>query len=268
MADKGWIKLHRKITECGIWRDKPYDRAHAWVDILLMVNHEGKKFLHGNEMVYVERGSKLTSIRKLGERWGWSNNKVTAFLKLLQSENMLIQNSDTKKTVLTVVNYDIYQSSQDTEETPTEHVRDTDETRMHTNKNDKECKNEKKINISSKVFADDSPEIQLSYEFLTLIRINNSSFKEPNVQKWASEFDKIIRIDNRAEADIRSVMAWSQKDNFWKSNILSPGKLREKFDTLFMQMNSRGRSVDKPKPNRPKSYDAIDQWYEMTKGME
>lgn len=146
MPEQGWIKLHRKITECGIWRDKPYDRAHAWVDILLMANHEGKRFLHGNEMVYIERGSKLTSIRKLGERWGWSNNKVTAFLKLLQSENMLVQNSDTKKTVLTVVNYDLYQSTQETEETPTEHERDTKETRLHTNKNDKNVKNDKKIN--------------------------------------------------------------------------------------------------------------------------
>ena len=40
---EGWIKLHRKITENWLWDDKPYDKARAWIELLLMVNHEDKK---------------------------------------------------------------------------------------------------------------------------------------------------------------------------------------------------------------------------------
>lgn len=153
---EGWIKLHRKIKECFIFHDKPYDRTHAWIDILLMVNHEDKKFLLGNQLTEVQRGSTITSIRKLSQRWGWSNKKVTAFLRLLNEEKMLVQKSDTKKTVLTVVNYDFYQSQGNTEDTPKIHRGNTKASPMHTNKNEKNEKNDKEVlNTDIGQFDDD-----------------------------------------------------------------------------------------------------------------
>jgi hypothetical protein len=41
--------------------------------------------------------------------------------------------------------------------------------------------------------------------------------------------------DNRTEADIEKVIRFSQGDSFWKNNILSMPKLREKWDTLWMK---------------------------------
>ena len=41
-------------------------------------------------------------------------------------------------------------------------------------------------------------------------------------------------------------MEFSQKDLFWKSNILSPKKLREKYDTLWLQ-----KDRPKPQPGTP-----------------
>lgn len=268
MAEKGWIKLYRKITDSGIWLDKPFDRTHAWIDILLTANHEENKFLLGNEMVKVERGSFITSELKLMERWGWSKSKVRAFLKLLQNEQMIIKKTDHKKTTLSIVNYGTYQDFQTTEEPQKDCEKTAKEPQKDTNNNDKNDKNEKNINIySSKVFADDSFEVKLVHEFLTLIRVNNPNFKQPNVQKWASDFDKILRIDKRPVEDIRSVMAWAQRDSFWKSNILSPKKLRDKFDTLYMQMNSRGPRQDKPtQQNTPNSWNALNQWDQITGG--
>ncbi|MCC5911689.1 MAG: hypothetical protein JJT76_14785 [Clostridiaceae bacterium] len=59
-----------------------------------MVNHEDNKALIDNELIKVKRGSKITSVRQLCDRWGWSNTKVKNFLKLLQSDGMLIAESD------------------------------------------------------------------------------------------------------------------------------------------------------------------------------
>ena len=105
----GWISIHRKITDNWVWKEKPFSKGQAWIDILMMVNHENKKILLGNELIEVERGSRITSIRQLCDRWGWSNTKVKNFLNLLEEDKMLVVKSDSKKTTLTVVNYNDYQ---------------------------------------------------------------------------------------------------------------------------------------------------------------
>ena len=106
---KGWISLHRQIWDNWVWEDKPFSKGQAWIDLLLMANYEDKKASIGNELITVKRGSFVTSIRKLCDRWGWSNTKVRSFLSLLEQDGMLIVKSDAKKTTLTIVNYSDYQ---------------------------------------------------------------------------------------------------------------------------------------------------------------
>ncbi|PFZ67751.1 DNA replication protein DnaD [Bacillus wiedmannii] len=72
-----------------------------------------------------------------------------------------------------------------------------------------------------------------------LIKGNNPNQKEPNFESWANEFRLLRERDNRELQDIKDVIDWCQADAFWKGNILSPKKLREKFDQLTIQMNSR-----------------------------
>ena len=110
---EGWIKLHRKIWEHEFFQEKrKFSKFEAWIDLILQANYFDNKFLLGNEVVLVARGSFVTSIRKLSKRWSWSNSKVKAFLSLLESQQMVVQKSDTKKTVLTIENYELYQSDE------------------------------------------------------------------------------------------------------------------------------------------------------------
>ena len=105
----GWIKLHRKILDCFIWQDKPYDKARAWIDLLLIAMHHDKKMLIDDEVVIIQRGSFMTSIVKLADRWGWSRNKVVRYLDVLESEQMLNTKRTPKGTLITIVKYDDYQ---------------------------------------------------------------------------------------------------------------------------------------------------------------
>src|SRR5690606_32534716 len=113
--------------------------------MLMMANHKENKFLLGNELVEVERGQFITSIRKLGERWNWSNTKVSQFLDLLKSDEMIDFKKDTKKTVITIGNYGVYHDGENTKKTQNEHEKDTERTQKHTNKNVKNDKNEKEV---------------------------------------------------------------------------------------------------------------------------
>lgn len=134
---QGWISLHRKITCHPFYQEKrKFSKFEAWIDLLLMVNHETKKVLLGNELIEVKRGQRITSIRQLCDRWGWSNSKVTQYLKLLESDGMITVKSDTKKTVITIDKYSDYQQSKDDKTTENRHENDTKQTRKHTNNND------------------------------------------------------------------------------------------------------------------------------------
>ena len=112
MTKQGWIALDRSIMDSWLWKDKPFNKAIAWIDLLLLANHDDNKFLLGNELVEVKRGSFITSEKKLMERWGWGNTKVRNFLELLKSDGMIIQETTTKRSVITIVNYRLYQDKQ------------------------------------------------------------------------------------------------------------------------------------------------------------
>ena len=146
---EGWIKLHRAIQEHWLWDDEPFTRGQAFIDLLLMVNHKDKKIMFSGELIEVKKGSKITSLRQLSDRWKWSTNKVKKYLEQLQKDGMINYKSDNKKTLLTIENYGVYQGQGNTEETQKEHRSDTEENQKKfksdaeenqkkTNKNDKE----------------------------------------------------------------------------------------------------------------------------------
>lgn len=151
----GWQKIYRDIQDHWLWEDKPFSRGQAWIDLILLVNHEDNKTLIDGELIEVKRGSKITSLRKLADQWGWSTTKVKKFLELLQKEQMIKFESDNKKTLVSIENYSVYQSKDNTENTVKKQSDNTEVTQKNfksnseviqkkTNKNDKEyIKNDK-----------------------------------------------------------------------------------------------------------------------------
>jgi DNA replication protein DnaD len=123
----GWIKLYRSIQNCYLWDEKPYDKARAWIDLLLLANHEDRKVNFNGSPILVSRGQHLTSVRKLAERWGWSYDKVLRYLNVLTGEEMIKKDSNKSRTLITIVNYEVYQSDR----TPTS---DRNERRPNTDK--------------------------------------------------------------------------------------------------------------------------------------
>ena len=117
MSKMGWISLHRSIQDNPIWHEKPFSKGQAWVDMLLMANHAPKEVLIGNKVVLINRGQFHTSELKLAEKWGWSRNKVRAYLTLLEEQKMSTTKGTTKGTTVTIENYTLYQDLPTTEGT-------------------------------------------------------------------------------------------------------------------------------------------------------
>lgn len=113
----GWICLYRDIQNHWIWDFKHADKTMAWIDMLMLANHEKKKFLLNGVLVECDRGELAYSQLTLAERWHWSRNKVRGFMELLKSDGMIVQRSNTVTTVITICNYSQYQDLQPTEGT-------------------------------------------------------------------------------------------------------------------------------------------------------
>lgn len=66
---------------------------------------------------------------------------------------------------------------------------------------------------------------------------------EDEVKKWAKHIDLLHRIDGISEADIWNTLVWTMKDSFWRTNIRSTGKFREKYQTLYLQSKRNGQNM-------------------------
>lgn len=149
---QGWISLHRQVQKHWLWEDKPFSKGQAWIDILMLVNHEDKKTLMDGKLIEVKRGEHITSEPKLAERWGWSRTKVRNFLKMLSQDGMIENNKEgRKRTRLKVLRYSVYQEPKNKPETKEEQEKDksktTEEQVKDINNNDNNVNNENKKNI-------------------------------------------------------------------------------------------------------------------------
>ena len=113
-TDKGYIKIYRDIREHWIWDIKPYDKARAWIDLIMVANHEEKTIVFDGVPMTIKRGQHMTSLSTLAERWGWTRSKVKRFLDVLKSEQMCNTKRNRRGTLITIVNYGIYQDARNT----------------------------------------------------------------------------------------------------------------------------------------------------------
>ena len=68
-----------------------------------------------------------------------------------------------------------------------------------------------------------------------------------NLQTWADDFRKLIEIDGIDKRLAKELMDWVTIDPFWKTNVLSAKKLREK----FMELSIKMKAAKQPKQHAP-----------------
>lgn len=108
--DRGWIKLHRQIQDSAIWNlNDPMTRRCAWIDLLLMANHEDRTIIVNGKPKIIRVGQHWTSIKSLENRWGWSKNRVLRFLRLLKELGMITTDGTTSGTMITLIKYEDFQ---------------------------------------------------------------------------------------------------------------------------------------------------------------
>ena len=250
VMERGFFKVFRKIDTHWLWKDKPFSKGQAWLELIKDAHHSEKpyEFLIDFTTIKVtlQKGELFTSVDKLGQKWGWSAKKVRSFLQLLEQEEMIVKKGTTKGTTITIARYTDYADwgKQEIEQGASggQAVGDKQECiRMN--------KNEKKKISPKKTWDDYTPEIKkISWklrkgiiEFEKLTGKGRKYTEEENSIKcleYAIDIDRMIRIDVIDKQNIVDVIQWLNDFEldgamFWRPNILSADKLRKQYPKLY-----------------------------------
>jgi len=222
--NQGWVKLHRQIQSNPLYFSEPFNRALAWVDLLLIANHSDNFFYKRGIRVDVKKGQIGYDLDTLAQRWKWSRGKVERFLKELEKDEQVVRQKTNVTTLISITNYDLYQSDGKADSKPNSKA-DGHQTvkQTETNKNDNNLKNEKNEN---KLFSE---EVFFVYEN-SLKHFEEIFLPKTQSQKnnWLSEIDKLIRLDKLQAEVIITLIERTRNDPFWKTNFNSLIKLRQK----------------------------------------
>lgn len=104
MDDLGFITVHRKILKWE-WYDHVPTKV-LFIHCLLRANHTKTRW-RGQE---VNRGQFITSLNSLSQETGLSIKQVRVSLDNLEKTKELGKETTRQNTVITVLNYDLYQS--------------------------------------------------------------------------------------------------------------------------------------------------------------
>lgn len=89
--------------------------------------------------------------------------------------------------------------------------------------------------------------------------------KKSNMQSWADDMRKLIEIDQVDKHQAKQVMDWVTQDSFWRTNVLSAKKLRDKFIELAIKMNAEKKPVQ---PKQKPQYDPRDKEIEFQRWVQ
>lgn len=103
----GFIKIHRSLLDWEWWDD--INTFRLFMTILLMANWKNKKW-HGKN---IKRGQLWTSLFTLSKKSGLTVQQTRTALEHLKSTNEITYKSTKCGTLITVVNYGVYQSAEE-----------------------------------------------------------------------------------------------------------------------------------------------------------
>lgn len=237
MGDR-WVKLYEKIEDSSIYHDS--ELVHLWVHLMIKASKFGNKFPWNGGEMELKPGQLLTGRKKLHDQTGISESKIQRSLKRFEKCHMIEQQTTNKNRIITVLNWDKYQSSEqqmNSQRTGNEQVTNNERTG---NEHNQERKKDKKEESKNKEYSEDSKEFRMSLFLFNEIRKRKPDYKKPDFQKWSIQSDYILRIDRRDMHEVKKVVEWCQTDEFWQDNILSIAKLRKQYDKLVLKMNKNG----------------------------
>lgn len=102
-----YVKLFRKIVEWEWFKDS--ELVHLLLYLVVRANYTDKRW----NGITIKRGQLVTTLQDISEKTGISVQTIRTALKKLKSTNELTIESTSKFSLITIVQYDLYQSNEE-----------------------------------------------------------------------------------------------------------------------------------------------------------
>ncbi|ULX20418.1 DnaD domain-containing protein [Staphylococcus aureus] len=258
-----WISIDRSIQNHWLFKEKrTFSKFEAWIYLLMEANHSKAKVPIGNQIVTVERGQRLTSILTLSDLFNWSRFKVKTFLDLLESDGMLEVKTTSKYALITIVNYDFYQSEQgrnqhqnDIKPTSKQHQSNINPTskqhQTNTNNNDNKDNNEKNVNNEKKKAAAFDFFQDNGFGFITPYNLDDLNYY---LDSFENDSDQIVTASLKIAKD-RNKVTWGYAKSILNTWLNANLKSIEQVRAFEKQQLESKKQTNKPyvKPSKEKT---------------
>ncbi len=103
-----------------------------------------------------------------------------------------------------------------------------------------DCPDDEAPIFDAEIVEDEHPEAKRLCDLLA-DAIQANTGRRPNIGKrWLDAARLLLDRDGLTVQQVEYLITWSQADEFWRANILSMPKLREKRDTLILRIKAQG----------------------------
>lgn len=234
---QGWFKVHRKLLVSDIFKNEKLFKIFMYC--LMKSTHTPFEQRVGRQIVPLKEGQFVFGRKIAALELDMKESTVWSYMNILKDDKIINIESNNRYSVISVVNWAFYQEKDEKNNSKDDNKGTTNGQQMDTNKNVKNVKNDKKNNkrySRKQVYDENSNYYQLAIFFYKQIKNNNPEHKKPNLQTWSDDIRKMIELDKRTDEQVKYLMQWVQQDDFEMANVLSPAKLRKRFDSLVIKV--------------------------------
>ena len=212
---QGWISLHRKFTTWEWYQDSKM--VHLFIHLLLQANHDSKKW----QGFVIERGQCVVGVKQLNKDLKISIQSIRTCLMKLKSSEILTIKSTNKFSIITVLNYDTYQSEEGRTNKLTNKPLTNNQQTTNYKQECKELKNEKKIKTFKPPTIEEFKEYcktkgysgiaEKSFEYYNTANWRDS--KGNKIKNWKQKLIGVwFKDDNKDKPKQRSAETWKERE--------------------------------------------------------
>ncbi|MGD6967136.1 hypothetical protein ACQCVP_11960 [Rossellomorea vietnamensis] len=129
----GWIKLHRKLLQSDIFQNEKMLKVFMYC--LLKASHIPFKQRVGRQQVFVGPGQFVFGRKVASADTGMKESTLWEYMKILEEDGVINIKSNNKYSVITIVNWEVYQSQDENSDNKSDSKQTTNQQQIDTYKN-------------------------------------------------------------------------------------------------------------------------------------
>src|SRR5699024_955941 len=138
---QGWIKLYRKMMYSNVFQNEKL--LKVFIYCLMKATHVDRKQLVGKRFVELKKGQFIFGRKKASVELNIKESTVRDYIDLLKEDEMIKVNSTNKYSLITVVNWELYQHEENENRQQNDNKMTAEGQQNDTNKNVKNVENVK-----------------------------------------------------------------------------------------------------------------------------